>query len=141
VTVASGHLVSPPADRARNVVPSSFFRLGGQAQHLIGRQNARRILSVPITAAKRRNEPMPHVLMSGPAGLGKTTPARIVATEMNGRLIEMVGSSLKNTAEMTAQLLELRSNAVLFIDEIHALPRKLEGVRLTCPPETGPFAM
>ena len=60
---------------------------------------------------------------------------------MNGRLIEMVGSSLKNTAEMTAQLLELRSNAVLFIDEIHALPRKLEGVRLTCPPETGPFAM
>jgi Holliday junction DNA helicase RuvB len=66
--------------------------------------------------------------MSGQPGLGKTTLARIVASEMNGRLIEMVGSSLKNATEMTAQLLELRANDVLFIDEIHALPRKLEEV-------------
>ena len=66
--------------------------------------------------------------MSGQAGLGKTTLARIVATEMGGRLIEMVGSSLKNATEMTAQLMELRANDVLFIDEIHALPRKLEEV-------------
>jgi Holliday junction DNA helicase RuvB len=94
----------------------------------VGQQNARRILSVLITASKRRGEPVPHVLMSGPSGLGKTTLARIVATEMNGRLIEMVGSSLKNATDMTAQLLELRANDVLFIDEIHALPRKLEEV-------------
>jgi holliday junction DNA helicase RuvB len=94
----------------------------------VGQQNARRILSVLITASKRRGEPVPHLLMSGPSGLGKTTLARIVATEMNGRLIEMVGSSLKNATEMTAQLLELKANDVLFIDEIHALPRKLEEV-------------
>src|ERR1017187_1892789 len=94
----------------------------------VGQQNARRILSVLITASKRRGEPVPHVLMSGPSGLGKTTLARIVASEMGGRLIEMVGSSLKNATEMTAQLLELRANDVLFIDEIHALPRKLEEV-------------
>jgi Holliday junction DNA helicase RuvB len=94
----------------------------------VGQQNARRILSVLITASKRRSEPVPHVLMSGPSGLGKTTLARIVATEMGGRLVEMVGSSLKNATEMTAQLLELRANDVLFIDEIHALPRKLEEV-------------
>ena len=94
----------------------------------VGQQNARRILNVLITAAKRRNEPVPHLLMSGQPGLGKTTLARIVASEMNGRLVEMVGSSLKNATEMTAQLLELRANDVLFIDEIHALPRKLEEV-------------
>jgi holliday junction DNA helicase RuvB len=101
--------------------PSSLFEF-------VGQQNARRILSVLITASKCRSEPVPHVLMSGPSGLGKTTLVRIVATEMGGRLIEMVGSSLKNATEMTAQLLELRANDVLFIDEIHALPRKLEEV-------------
>lgn len=94
----------------------------------VGQQNARRILNVLITAAKRRNEPVPHLLMSGQAGLGKTTLARIVACEMGGRLIEMVGSSLKNAAEMTSQLLELQTNDVLFFDEIHALPRKLEEI-------------
>ena len=94
----------------------------------VGQQNARRILNVLITAAKRRNEPVPHLLMSGQPGLGKTTLARIVATEMGGRLIEMVGSSLNNAGEMSAQLMELRPNDVLFIDEIHALPRKLEEV-------------
>jgi Holliday junction DNA helicase RuvB len=94
----------------------------------VGQQNARRILNVLITASKRRGEPVPHLLMSGQPGLGKTTLARILASEMNGRLVEMVGSSLKNATEMTAQLLELRANDVLFIDEIHALPRKLEEI-------------
>lgn len=94
----------------------------------VGQQNARRILGVLMTAAKRRGEPVPHLLMSGQPGLGKTTLARIVASEMSGRLIEMVGSSVKNASEMTAQLLELRANDVLFIDEIHALPRKLEEI-------------
>jgi len=97
-------------------------------EQFVGQQSARRILNVLITAAKRRNEPVPHLLMSGQPGLGKTTLARIVAIEMGGRLIEMVGSSLKNAGEMSAQLMELKANDVLFIDEIHALPRKLEEV-------------
>jgi len=97
-------------------------------EQFVGQQSARRILNVLITAAKRRNEPVPHLLMSGQPGLGKTTLARIVATEMGGRLIEMVGSSLKNAGEMTTQLMELKANDVLFIDEIHALPRKLEEI-------------
>src|ERR1035437_9640864 len=100
----------------------------GSLAEFVGQQNARRILNVLITASKRRGEPVPHLLMSGQPGLGKTTLARIVASEMNGRLVEMVGSSLKNATEMTAQLLELRANDVLFIDEIHALHRKLEEV-------------
>ena len=94
----------------------------------VGQQSARRILNVLITAAKRRSEPVPHLLMSGQPGLGKTTLARIVATEMGGRLIEMVGSSLKNSGEMSAQLMDLKAHDVLFIDEIHALPRKIEEI-------------
>ena len=92
----------------------------------VGQESARCILSVLITAAKKRGEPVPHLLMSGPAGLGKTTLARIVAHEMGGRLIEMVGSAVKNTHDMTHHLMQLRINDVLFIDEMHALPRRIE---------------
>jgi holliday junction DNA helicase RuvB len=94
----------------------------------IGQENARRILGVLIAAAKRRGEPVPHILMSGPAGLGKTTLARILSCEMGGRLTEMIGSAVKTTNDMTYHLMQLQANDVLFIDEIHALPRKIEEV-------------
>src|SRR5207247_4447055 len=90
----------------------------------VGQESARRILAVLIAAAKKRGEPVPHLLMSGPAGLGKTTLARIVAHEMDGRLSEMVGSAVKNAHDMANHLLQLKSHDVLFIDEVHALPRK-----------------
>ena len=94
----------------------------------VGQEQARRILSVLISAAKKRGETVPHLLMSGPSGLGKTTLARIVAGEMNGRLVEMVGSSIKNPADLTHHLLQLKANDVLFIDELHTLPRRLEEI-------------
>ena len=93
----------------------------------IGQENARQILSVLITATKRRNEPvLPHLLMSGGPGLGKTTLARLIASEMGGRLVEVVASSVKTPTEMTERLLALRERDVLFIDEIHALGRPIE---------------
>jgi Holliday junction DNA helicase RuvB len=94
----------------------------------VGQEKARRILQVLIVAAKKRGEPVPHLLMSGPPGLGKTTLARIVASEMGGRLIEMVGSSVKTTSDMTHHLMQLKPSDVLFLDEAHALPRKIEEV-------------
>jgi Holliday junction DNA helicase RuvB len=92
----------------------------------VGQPAVRRILAVLIAAARKRSEPVPHSLMSGPPGLGKTTIARIVATEMGGRLVEMVGSSIKAPADLTQHLLHLKANDVLFVDEIHAIPRRIE---------------
>ena len=102
-----------------NIRPTSL-------NEFVGQQNARRILGVLIGASKKRGEPVPHLLMSGAAGLGKTTLARIIAAEMNGRLIEMVGSAVKNVPDMTHHLMQLKANDVLFIDEVHALGRKIE---------------
>jgi Holliday junction DNA helicase RuvB len=92
----------------------------------VGQEAARGILSVLIGAARKRSEPVPHLLFSGPAGLGKTSLARIVAHEMNGRLVEVVGSSIKTPVEMAERLLALRERDTLFIDEIHTLGRPVE---------------
>lgn len=92
----------------------------------IGQQKAKRIISVLVTAAKRRGEAVTHVILSGPAGVGKTSLSRIVANQMQSRLIEIVGSAIKGPADIAKHLLELKPLDVLFIDEIHALPRKTE---------------
>lgn len=99
--------------------PSSLDEFVGQPQ-------ARRILQVLIAAARKRGEPVPHLLMSSGPGLGKTTLGRLVAGEMGGRLVEVVGSAIKTPAEMTDRLTGLKEMDVLFVDEVHALARPVE---------------
>lgn len=94
----------------------------------IGQQNAKEMLSVYIKAALKRNESLDHVLLYGPPGLGKTTLAQIIANELGTSLKVISGPSIERSGDLAAVLSSLNEGDVLFIDEIHRLPRYVEEV-------------
>src|SRR5699024_10403815 len=94
----------------------------------IGQQNVKENLSIFIQAAKMRDEPLDHVLLYGPPGLGKTTLAAIIANEMNVQFRSTSGRAIERAGDLAAILSSLVSGDVLFIDEVHRLPRAVEEV-------------
>ncbi len=94
----------------------------------VGQQQARENLSVFIEAAKARNEPLDHVLFSGPPGLGKTTLAQIVARELGVGFRATSGPVLVRAGDLAALLTNLEPRDVLFIDEIHRLNPAVEEI-------------
>ncbi|GAB3802074.1 Holliday junction branch migration DNA helicase RuvB [Virgibacillus kimchii] len=94
----------------------------------IGQQKAKENLSIFIQAAKMREEPLDHVLLYGPPGLGKTTLALIIANEMGVQFRSTSGPAIERSGDLAAILSSLEPGDVLFIDEIHRLPRSVEEV-------------
>lgn len=94
----------------------------------VGQTQMKGNLSVFLGAAKKRKEPLDHVLLYGPPGLGKTTMAYVLANEMGGHIRLASGPSIERTGDLASILSELEAGDVLFIDEIHRLPRVVEEV-------------
>lgn len=94
----------------------------------VGQKAVREQLQIFIEAARRRGEPLDHLLLFGPPGLGKTTLAHIVATEMGVNLRQTSGPVLERPGDLAAILTNLEKNDVLFIDEIHRLSPVVEEI-------------
>ena len=94
----------------------------------IGQEKVKETLKVYIEAAKMRNEPLDHVLLYGPPGLGKTTLSNIIANEMGVNIKTTSGPAIERAGDMAAILNSLNEGDILFIDEIHRLNRTIEEV-------------
>lgn len=94
----------------------------------IGQDKVKQNLSIFIQAAKMRNESLDHVLLYGPPGLGKTTMAQIIANEMEVQFKQTSGPAIERTGDLAAILSSLEAGDVLFIDEIHRLPKAVEEI-------------
>ena len=89
----------------------------------IGQDKIKDMLKVSILAAKKRGEPIDHVLLYGPQGLGKTTLAQVIANEMESDITVISGPAIEKTGDLAAILSQLKPYDVLFIDEIHRLQK------------------
>ncbi len=95
---------------------------------IIGQDLIRENLTILLTAARQRNEPLDHVLFYGPPGLGKTTLAHVMANETNVSIKITSGPTIERTGDLAAILSNLQEGDILFIDEIHRLNRAVEEI-------------
>ena len=94
----------------------------------VGQEHLKKNLRLAIDAAKKRGEPMDHVLLYGPPGLGKTTMATVIANEMGTGLRVTSGPAIERAGDLASILTNLQDGDILFIDEIHRLSRTVEEV-------------
>lgn len=94
----------------------------------VGQERLKLNLKLAIDAAKKRSEPLDHVLLYGPPGLGKTTMATVIAREMGANIRVTAGPAIERAADLASILTSLTDGDILFIDEIHRLSRTVEEV-------------
>jgi Holliday junction DNA helicase RuvB len=114
-----GTEVAPERELESSLRPASFSEFVGQARILDN-------LGVALSAARSRREPLDHVLLSGPPGLGKTSLARILARELGTTLHASSGPALERPRDLVGILTQLKRHDVLFIDEVHRVPAPVE---------------
>ena len=100
-------------------------------QDFIGQENVKLILGVALNGAKQRGSKLEHIIIYGPPGLGKTTLANIIATEMKSKLHTSIGSTLQKQADIVDLFEDILEGDIIFIDEIHRIPVKLEELLYT----------
>lgn len=97
-------------------------------EEYIGQNSLKKNLKLAIDAAKKRGEPIDHVLLYGPPGLGKTTMASVIANEMGAQVRITSGPAIERSGDLASLLTNLQDGDILFIDEIHRLNRSVEEV-------------
>ena len=100
-------------------------------QDFIGQERAKLVLDVVMKGAKARRTNLEHVIIYGPPGLGKTTLANIIATEMKGKLHASIGTSIQKSMDIVDLFEDVFEGDIVFIDEIHRIPIKLEELLYT----------
>ena len=117
--IISKEIQADDIDNEENIRPQSLDEYVGQTE-------VKENLRIFIEAAKMRNEPLDHVLLYGPPGLGKTTLAHIIANELESNIKTASGPAIEKSGDLAAILSTLEPGDVLFIDEIHRLPKYIE---------------
>jgi Holliday junction DNA helicase RuvB len=118
-------LLSPEENRY-DFLPDAGDLRPKSLKEYVGQQHTVQTLEIAIIASKKRNEPIEHILLHGPPGLGKTTLASIIANELNVNLVMTSGPSLEKGGDLVGILTNLKDGDILFIDEIHRLPKIVE---------------
>src|SRR5512139_682371 len=117
--LVSDVLAKPDVALEMTLRPSLFSEFTGQAK-------VKARLEISVEAAKQRNEPLDHLLLSGPPGLGKTTLANILARAMGANLRPTSGPTIEKAGDLAGLLTNLEEGDILFIDEIHRLQKTIE---------------